>query len=84
MTVTRGVDAIQILTEIKGRMSDENIIKWRNVCCVNPNIGCRACPIGVPPKDEAHGWCHSWFEASLKLRLRKRLENIKKYVGAVS
>lgn len=82
--VVRGDIAIQTLIEIKGITSDENIMKWRNICCVNPNIICKVCPIGIPPEDKDHGWCHEWFEASQKLRLRRRLENIKKYVGELS
>lgn len=80
-SVIRGAKAIQVLTEIKGKMSEENIIKWRNICCVNPHVGCRNCPIGVPPKEGENGWCHDWWEASIKLRLKKRLENIRKYFG---
>lgn len=92
--VTRGEVALQILSEIKGKFTEENIIKWRNVCCVNPDISnnngsgiCRTCPIAKrprPPKtreDAVHGWCHEWFVASQKLRLKMRLENIRKYLG---
>jgi len=80
MKVYRGDTAINILTEIKGKFTDENILKWRNVCCVNPSIGCKNCPVGSPPQKEGWGWCHTWYEASVKLRLRRRLESIKKYV----
>ena len=79
--VIRGTEAVQILTDIKGRISDENVRRWRNVCCVNPNVGCRNCPIGIPPKDEDHGWCHEWFVASMRLSLKTRLDRINKYVG---
>ncbi len=86
MKVYRGDAAIKILTEIKGKLTDENILKWRNVCCVGPDISdnngsgiCRTCPIASPPQEEGHGWCHSWYEASIKLRLRMRLKKIKKY-----
>ncbi len=94
--VTRGEEALQILSEIKGKFTDENIRKWRDVCCVDPDIGdnngsgvCR-CPIAKRPRppitkdDPVHGWCHDWCEASLKLRLRTRLKNIRKYVGVQS
>ena len=83
--------ALQILREIKGKFTDENILKWRNICCVNPDISnnnesgiCRDCPIAVPPKDEKHGWCHDWWEASIKLSLRHRLEKIEQYIGKIS
>lgn len=89
--VIRGEEAMQVLSEIKGKFTDENIRKWRDVCCVNPDISnnngsgiCRTCPIAKRPRppqtkeDKEHGWCHDWFEASLKLRLRTRLEKLRK------
>ena len=94
MIVYRGEEALAILREIKGKFSDENIYKWRNVCCVGPDISdnnglgeCISCPIGQrpPPKKEdqrlQYGWCHDWYEASWKLRLRRRLENIRSVLG---
>ncbi len=89
--VIRGDEALEALNRIKGRFTDENIVLWRNVCCVVPDIGgnhgtgmCRDCPIGVPPSEEEHGWCHDWYVASVKLRSRKRIERIEKYVGKFS
>jgi len=83
--VIRGAEALQVLSEIKGKFTDENIRKWRDVCCVNPDISnnngsgiCRTCPIAKPPEEEGWGWCHDWFEASMKLRLRTRLERLRK------
>jgi len=89
--VIRGDEALETLTEIAGKHTDDNVLKWRSICCVNPDIGgnngsgeCPECPIGKPPTDEDYSWCHEWFTASQKLRLKTRLENIERYVGKFS
>ena len=81
--VIRGEEALQVLSEIKGKFTDENIRKWRDVCCVNPDISdkngswiCKTCPIMNPPEEEGDGGCHDWYEASIKLRLRTRLKKL--------
>jgi len=85
MSVIRGEEALRTLSEIKGKMTKKNIRRWRDICCVNPDISnnngsgiCRTCPIAKQPEDEKYGWCHDWYEASIKLRLKTRLEKLQK------
>lgn len=90
----RGKEALEIFGRIDGKFTDENVRLWRNICCVNPDIGgnngsgeCKACSIGVrpPPKGEdelrQQGWCHAWYKKSQELQIKERKARIEKATG---
>lgn len=70
-------------------MTDRNILIWRDICCVNPDLGCSphyekdrdtgeitsatgcTCPLRKPK-------CHEYALASVRLRIKKRIENLKR------
>ena len=86
--VIRGDEALEILTRFRGEaITDANVRLWRDVCCVNPDLGCAPVYIkeegivirayGCPECPLGKEKCHLFYEASWKLRLKDRLARIK-------
>lgn len=90
--VIRGDEARELLARFASEaITEANVRLWRDICCVNPDLGCAPVYIrddngdvvrayGCPECPLGKMRCHEFYEASWKLRLKDRLKRVKDVV----